>query len=81
MGGLATRYDVSKKMSMPQNTMGYNRGGAINYYNVGGLAVNAAAGQSPMEIARMTMAMMNSVSTMKAKEAGLPKLVGRGNSL
>jgi TP901 family phage tail tape measure protein len=81
MGGLAARYDVSKKMSMPQNAMGYNRGGPINYYNVGGLAVNAAAGQSPMEIARMTMSMMNSVSTMKAKEAGLPKVVGRGNSL
>jgi hypothetical protein len=34
-----------------------------------------------MEIARMTMAMMNSVSTTKAKEAGMSKLVGRGYSV
>jgi hypothetical protein len=26
MGGLATKYDVSRKMSMPANTMGYNKG-------------------------------------------------------
>jgi hypothetical protein len=78
MGGLATRYNVSKQMSMPSNTMGYNKGGPIHYYNVGGLAVNAADGQSPIEIARMTMAMMNSVSTNQAKAVGPSKLVGRG---
>ena len=44
MGGLATRYDVSKKMAMPSNTMGYNRGGPIQNYNVGGLTMNFADG-------------------------------------
>jgi TP901 family phage tail tape measure protein len=40
MGGLATRYDVGKKMIMPSNTMGYNKGGTIQHYNVGGLVMN-----------------------------------------
>jgi TP901 family phage tail tape measure protein len=44
MGGLAARYDVSKKMAMPSNTMGYNRGGPIQNYNVGGLTMNFADG-------------------------------------
>ena len=44
MGGLATRYDVSKKSIMPTNMMGYNRGGAVQHYNVGGLTMNFADG-------------------------------------
>jgi hypothetical protein len=44
MGGLAARYDVSKKMAMPSNTMGYNKGGPIQNYNVGGLTMNFANG-------------------------------------
>ena len=81
MGGLAAKYDVGKTVPIPPQNGRYNKGGVVNYYNVGGLAVNAAEGQSPMEIARMTMAMMNSVSVMQAKQAGLPKVVGRGYSV
>jgi hypothetical protein len=44
MGGLAARYDVSKKSIMPSNTMGYNKGGQIQHYNVGGLTMNFANG-------------------------------------
>ncbi|NDB60553.1 hypothetical protein EB001_19205, partial [bacterium] len=44
MGGLATRYDVSKKSIMPTNMMGYNRGGTVQHYNVGGLTMNFADG-------------------------------------
>ena len=44
MGGLAARYDVSKKSIMPASTMGYNKGGQIQHYNVGGLTMNFANG-------------------------------------
>ena len=70
MGGLAARYDVGNKMSMPSSAMGYAGGGMIQHYNVGGLTINTQPGQSEMEIARMAVNMMNAQNSLSNTKTG-----------
>jgi hypothetical protein len=77
MGGLATRYDIPNKAIMPANTMGYNRGGSVQHYNVGGLTINTRDGQSEMEIARMAVNIMNAQNASAYKAIGPDKVIGR----
>lgn len=77
MGGLATRYDIPSKTITSANTMGYNRGGMVQHYNVGGLVINTQPGQNEMEIARMAVNMMNAQNAVASKSIGMNKVIGR----
>ena len=71
MGGLAARYDIANKMSMPSKSMGYAGGGMIQHYNVGGLTINTQPGQSEMEIARMAVNMMDAKNILNNTKRGI----------
>jgi TP901 family phage tail tape measure protein len=75
MGGLATTYNIPTKSLGVSPMMGYNKGGSVHNYEVGGLVINAAAGQSEMEIARLAVGMMNAQTALDAKKIGPGKMV------
>ena len=75
MGGLATTYNIPTKSLAVNAPMGYNRGGSVHHYEVGGLVINTQPGQSEMEIARLAVGMMNAQSALGAKKLGEGRLI------
>jgi hypothetical protein len=65
-GGFVS-YSVPKANSYP---MGYNRGGMIQHYNVGGLVINTQPGQNEMEIARMAVGLMDARNRVSSISQG-----------
>jgi TP901 family phage tail tape measure protein len=75
MGGLATTYNIPNKSLAINAPMGYNKGGSVHHYEVGGLVINTQPGQSEMEIARLAVGMMNAQSALGAKKLGEGRLI------
>jgi len=75
MGGLATTYNIPTKSLGVSPMMGYNKGGSVHHYEVGGLVINTQPGQSEMEIARLAVGMMNAQSALGAKKLGEGRLI------
>jgi TP901 family phage tail tape measure protein len=75
MGGLATTYNIPTKSLAVNSPMGYNRGGSVHHYEVGGLVINTQPGQSEMEIARLAVGMMNAQNALGAKKVGEGRLI------
>lgn len=71
MGGLVS-YNVPRANSTP---MGYNRGGMVQHYNVGGLVINTQPGQNEMEIARMAVNIMDARNQVSSISQGRNRLV------
>ena len=76
-GGLATqKYNFGSSSAIVNPAMmGYNNGGMINKYDVGGLVVNAAPGQDERQIAAMVVQMLDAKNV-----AAMAKVGGRGRS-
>jgi TP901 family phage tail tape measure protein len=75
MGGLATTYNIPTKSLGVSPMMGYNKGGSVHNYEVGGLVINTQPGQNEMEIARLAVGMMNAQSALSSKKIGEGKMV------
>ena len=75
MGGLATTYNIPTKSLGVSPMMGYNKGGSVYNYEVGGLVINTQPGQNEMEIARLAVGMMNAQSALSSKKIGEGKMV------
>jgi TP901 family phage tail tape measure protein len=65
-GGFVS-YNVPKANSYP---MGYNKGGMVQHYNVGGLVINTQPGQNEMEIARMAVSLMDARNRVSSISQG-----------
>jgi len=78
MGGLAgPKYNIpTNSVSLGKNQIpGYNKGGAVHHYDVGGFVVNAQPGQDEKMIASMVVDMLDQKNVMRAAMTG----VGRRN--
>ena len=78
MGGLAgPKYNIpTNSVSIGKNQIpGYNKGGAVHHYDVGGFVVNAQPGQDEKMIASMVVDMLDQKNVMRAAMSG----VGRRN--
>jgi TP901 family phage tail tape measure protein len=78
MGGLAgPKYNIpTNTVSLGKNQIpGYNKGGAVHHYDVGGFVVNAQPGQDERMIASMVVDMLDQKNVMRAAMSG----VGRRN--
>jgi TP901 family phage tail tape measure protein len=75
MGGLATTYNIPTKSLGVSPMMGYNKGGSVYNYEVGGLVINTQPGQNEMEIARLAVGMMNAQNALSSKKIGEGKMV------
>ena len=78
MGGLAgPKYNIpTNSVSIGKNQIpGYNKGGAVHHYDVGGFVVNAQPGQDERMIASMVVDMLDQKNVMRAAMSG----VGRRN--
>jgi hypothetical protein len=77
MGGLA-----GPKYTIPNNTVsvgkpgisGYNKGGSVNHYNVGGMVINTQPGQDEKMIATMVVDMLDQKNMMRSA------MIGRGRN-
>ena len=78
MGGtVGPRYNIpTNTVSLGKNQIpGYNKGGAVHHYDVGGFVVNAQPGQDEKMIATMVVDMLDQKNVMRAAMTG----VGRRN--
>ena len=72
-GGLSEpKYNVPTPATAMVNpmTMGYNNGGSVHRYDVGGLVVNAAPGQNERQIAAMVVQMLDNKNMLNAAKHG-----------
>jgi TP901 family phage tail tape measure protein len=76
-GMVGPKYNIPTTSSSIVNPqpMRYNNGGAVHKYDVGGLVVNAAPGQSEREIASMVVQMLDNKNMLDAAKSG-----GRGRT-
>jgi TP901 family phage tail tape measure protein len=76
-GMVGPKYNVPSTSSSIVNPqpMRYNNGGAVHRYDVGGLVVNAAPGQSEREIASMVVQMLDNKNMLESAKSG-----GRGRT-
>ena len=76
-GAVGPRYNIpTNTVSLGKNQIpGYNKGGAVHHYDVGGFVVNAQPGQDEKMIASMVVDMLDQKNVMRAAMSG----VGRRN--
>jgi TP901 family phage tail tape measure protein len=76
-GMVGPKYNIPSTSTSIVNPMPmrYNNGGAVHKYDVGGLVVNAAPGQSEREIASMVVQMLDTKNMLDAAKSG-----GRGRT-
>lgn len=76
-GAVGPRYNIpTNTVSLGKNQIpGYNKGGAVHHYDVGGFVVNAQPGQDEKMIATMVVDMLDQKNVMRAAMTG----VGRRN--
>jgi hypothetical protein len=76
-GMVGPKYNIPSTSTSIVNPMPmrYNNGGAVHKYDVGGLVVNAAPGQSEREIASMVVQMLDTKNMLEAAKSG-----GRGRT-
>ena len=71
-GMVGPKYNIPSTSSSIVNPqpMRYNNGGPVHKYDVGGLVVNAAPGQSEREIASMVVQMLDNKNMLEAAKSG-----------
>jgi TP901 family phage tail tape measure protein len=71
-GMVGPKYNIPSTSSSVVNPqpMRYNNGGPVHKYDVGGLVVNAAPGQSEREIASMVVQMLDNKNMLEAAKSG-----------
>ena len=77
-GMINPKYDVpSSSISFGNNSVsGYNNGGAVHHYNVGGLVINTHPGQDEKMIAQMVVDMLDSKNIIHAAKSGSQREFG-----